>query len=213
VVEARRQVADAKSDAGRYRQTINRKRQKLETLLQGKPEYRAALVERNKAKAAYDAASRPALSAARETDQYLKAKAQWQSANAMATAAISGGPAALVELRSIRADMRQCESVVTELLANAVAADPGATETKAALDAAEAKLTAMREQHVDAALEDDPEYVSAAAQLKEAEARLETAEAQLAKAAQDSKDAKEQARLAYLAEQEAIRKARMAAPS
>jgi hypothetical protein len=162
VVEARRLVADAKSDVGRYRQIINRKRQK-----------------------------------------------HWPTA----TAAISGGPGALVELRSIRSDMRNCETVVTELLAAAVAADPGATEAKGELDKAEAKLTALREEHVDWALDDDAEYVSAASQLKDAEARLEAAEAQLAKAAQDSKDAKEQARLAYLAEQEAIRKARMAAPS
>jgi hypothetical protein len=113
VVEARRQVADAKSEVGRYRQVINRKRQKLETALAGKPEYRAALVERNKAKGGYDAASRPALATARETDRYLKARAQWQSADAMVSAALGSGPAALTELASLRSDMRKCEAVVT----------------------------------------------------------------------------------------------------
>jgi hypothetical protein len=212
-VEARRQVADAKSEVGRYRLTVNKKRQKLENALAIRAEYREAVIARNKAKAAFEQASRPALLAVRASDEHRRTKAQWVSANAMAGAAMSGGTGALVELRSIREELGKCAGTLKEMEDKALDADPNAAEAKAALDGAEEKLAALHDEHVTLALESDPAYTSAKTQLEAAEARLETAQAQFIKVSQDSKDAKEQARFAYLAEQEALRKARMAAPS
>jgi chromosome segregation ATPase len=212
-VEARREVADARSVAGRYRLAVNKKRQKLEHALAVRADYREAVIARNKAKAAFEQASRPALLAVRGGDEHRRTKAQWVSANAMAGAAISGGAGALVEIRSIREDLGKCAASLKEMEDKAVAADPQAAEARAALEQAEEKLAALHDEHVTLALESDPAYTSAKTQLQAAEARLETAQAQLAKVSQDSKDAKEAARYAYLAEQEALRKARMAAPS
>ena len=214
VAQARRELADAKSDAGRYRLVMTKKRQKLEYALQARPDYREAVVARNKAKAAYEQAARPALLAARASEEHKAAKAQWLSSSAMASAAMSGGGAgALSELRSIREDLTKYATALKEMEDKAVSADPKAAEAKAALDEAEAKLLALRTEHVDDVLEADPQYTSAASQLESAQARLDTATANLAKVSQDSKDAKEAARMAYLAEQEALRQARLAAPS
>ena len=213
VAQARREVADARSDAGRYRLVMTRKRQKLEYALQARPDYREAVVARNKAKAACEQAARPALLAARASDEHKAAKAQWLSSSAMASAAMTGGAGALSELRSIREDLTKYATALKEMEDKAVSADPRAAEARAALDAAEAKLLALRTEHVDDVLEADPQYTSAASQLESAQARLDTATANLAKVSQDSKDAKEAARMAYLAEQEALRQARLAAPS
>ena len=180
VPEARRALASARGDAARLRGVLDRKKRQLEAALAATPEYRAALAARNRARAAYEAARRPVLAAARTGDRHLAARrrlaaAKQSLAEATRSARIGAGEA----IKLINDGVRQAEAAMAAIEAEAVDADPRVADARAALDEAEEALAALRREHVDAALEQDPLAQSARASLASAEERVDAAAAEL----------------------------------
>ena len=170
--EGSKLLAAARADVTRLRGTLDRRQRQLEAALRGMPEYRQAVAERGRAKSAYGAARQPALAAVRTTEAYRDARDRLARANdalaamARSTRLRAGG------LGSLSTDVRDASAAVREMEGHAVAAHPRAAAAAAALEEADAKLAALRAQHVEQALADDQVCMSARSSLSKAEARL-----------------------------------------
>jgi hypothetical protein len=182
VPEARRLLNGARGDITRLKAVLSRRKQTLEASLNVLPEYRQALAERNRAKAAYEAARRPALLNAKSSDAYAAARKRLLDARSAVAAATRtarhGGGGAIAAMTR---DVREAEGALKQAEAEIVLADPVAAEASAALDAAEARLAALRKERVDDVLESDPTAQSARLNLVSAEARQAAADALLAR--------------------------------
>ena len=180
VAEARRALTGARGEATRLRAALARKRQQLEAALDAKPQYREAVAQRNRAKAAYEAARRPALAAARGTQTHRLARERLAGATRALTSAKQGARLGAGEaIRAMTADVRQAPAALVALEAEEEANHPQAAAARAALDEAAAKVEALREQHVDLALAADPACAGLRRGLASAEARVDAAGSEL----------------------------------
>lgn len=168
--EGRKLLSAARADVTRLRGTLDRRRRQLESSLRVMPEYRQAVAERDRARSAYDAARQPALAAVRTGEAYREAQGRLARANAALAAASRA--VRLGGLRSLAADVREASAAVRDIEDHAVAANPSAAAAAAVLEEAEAKVAALRAEHVEQALADDQVCMSARSALARAEARL-----------------------------------------
>jgi chromosome segregation ATPase len=190
IADARHRLDAARAEVTRLRGMISRKKQQLEAALNVSAEYRAALAERNRAKAAYEAARRPAVAQVRGTEQHRTASDRLAAARqslsaATRTARLGAGEA----IKLISTDVREAAAVLAAIETQAAAADPAAAQARAALDAAEEKLAALRTEHVDQALEADPACSSTRLRLASAETRLDAAGTELKRLRQAAAEA------------------------
>jgi hypothetical protein len=180
VPDAKKLLNAARAEVNRLRGTINRKKQQFETAMNGRAEYREAVAARNKAKAAYEAARRPAVLAARATDAHRAAREKLAAANRDLAAARQAVRVGAADAMKPLADaVREAQAAVAAIENDAASADPAAAQACAALDAADDNVAALYAQHVTRALQTDPACAAARLSLASAESRLDAAGAEL----------------------------------
>ena len=195
----RKMVADAQAGVTQANQQISQLRAKTETKFADEPEWIAAKKNLADAQAAYDAAIKPVIAALHSDPEYARLATERKAAQASLDAAKGGksvGDDAVASTATTAADDQKPAVDPTEQAAATVlndgyamnkmeseakANDPKVAEAKQKLDEAKKAMETLRLQ-VDAALQTDPAYTAAQAQLATAQQQLGQARTQLAQA-------------------------------
>lgn len=208
VVEARREVSAAKTDLGKLLRVVNGKKARAQTALRASPEYKEAVLARNKATAELRTASAPVLATIRSGDEFKALRTKRTRLASELTALRRSGEgdseratAAAEELAAAKAELKALED-------QALLADPSTAPAKTKLDEAEAQLATLEAQMI-AELGSDSAYSGAASQLDEAKARVTNAEKALKTVTLEDRRLRRQARAAALAAAQERRKGRV----
>ena len=195
----RKQLDDARAGVETVQKQIAKVRARIEATFTSKDEYAAAKKEYEDAQAAFDAASKPVLAAARRKPEYLQAVADRTKAqaiidqanrpaakpddsatNASASESASGSdPISQDDIKAAVDERWKAGTTIRQIEADALADDPKVDAAKSHRDEAKRAWDAAQAQ-VTEAMEVDPEYIQLQTQLKTAEQQLASIKQQIA---------------------------------
>jgi len=191
-VQASKQVTLIKQDIQKLQLQQNKIRAKLRAQLLAKPEWASINAEVAKAKAAYDAAVKPAMARLRARPEYKALLKKRDDAQAIRDKA-NTDPTSVSndELNKALRDYQEASIAMIKMEKEALETDPKVTDAKAKYDDAKAKLAQLDSQ-VNDTIKSDPEYLALEQQITQAKDQLVGAQQQLAQARQQELDQREQ---------------------